>query len=150
MAHKYLNKIGVKSTEPCVFNTDGREKNKRQKRFDKERKIYGFDSRETWSMDYTLATWLYEHLSWYLHNAPINMEFHKIEVPLMPERDENGNWKESPEKTVTQKKAIKMVLKHLKYYIKNEDLWTDNGIVAEKHLDLALDITRRLIRLLWW
>ncbi|MBQ1475222.1 MAG: hypothetical protein IIZ32_07975 [Ruminococcus sp.] len=60
--HKYLNELGISSTEGCIFNTREIESKKSQKRFDKERELHSFDSRETYSLDYTLATWLYEHL----------------------------------------------------------------------------------------
>ena len=67
--HEYLNALGIASDEPCIFNTIQKEEpapNGRQDRFDEERRRFGFDSRETWSLRDTMAGWVYSHLMMFL------------------------------------------------------------------------------------
>ena len=51
---------------------------KRQKEWKKQRKKYGFDERETWSLDFSFHLWLYERLKMYKKIAPIDMTYHKF------------------------------------------------------------------------
>lgn len=150
MSHKYLNAIGVKSNEPCVFNTldidNGKE---RQKRFDKERETYGFDSRETWSMDYTLATWLYEHLAWYRDNAPIDMTFYKFEVPAWNNKKSRPCKKKT--QTLTQAECVDTMLKNLQFYIQHSDSADNDKVVeAQNRMKYALQILSESIYVMWW
>ena len=62
MSHKYLNDIGVKD-ESLPWNWQ--EDDKRQAQWKKERTEYGFDQRDTWSLDYTLSLLVYERLKMY-------------------------------------------------------------------------------------
>ena len=54
MGHKYLKELGI-SDDMCVPNTDYKDTEGRDERFKKQRKKFGFDERETWAMDFTLA-----------------------------------------------------------------------------------------------
>lgn len=80
MISKYLKNLGLKKEDlPQGWGTDSDDK--RQKKWKKEREEYGFDNRETWSLDYTFKLWLYERLSMYNEVAPnvIDTSFHKYE-----------------------------------------------------------------------
>ena len=62
MLGKYLKDLGIlEDNTPQGWNKD----DSRQERWIKEREIYGFDEKETWSMDFTFKLWLYERLSMY-------------------------------------------------------------------------------------
>ena len=62
MLGKYLKDLGIlEDNTPQGWNKD----DSRQERWCKEREIYGFDEKETWSMDFTFKLWLYERLSMY-------------------------------------------------------------------------------------
>ncbi len=66
MNRKYLDDIGVpQDGRPDTWNKD----DKRQEQWAKEREIYGFDERETWSLDYSFYLWLYERLKMYLEKG---------------------------------------------------------------------------------
>lgn len=76
MLGKYLKDLGIKETDtPQGWNPD----DSRQEKWKQEREIYGFDSRETWSLDYTFRLWLYERLSMYNEINCIDTSFHKFE-----------------------------------------------------------------------
>lgn len=78
MLSKYLRDLGIKEEDTpqgwCIND-------QRQEKWQKERDEHGFDSKETWSLDYTFRLWLYERLSMYNEVAPkvIDTTFHKYE-----------------------------------------------------------------------
>ena len=156
MSHKYLKEINFdfNSDKTCIPNTDKIEK-KRQKRFNKQRKKYGFDERETWAMDFTLACWLYERIRWYQDFAPIDTTFHKIEIPIVTKIKKDGTLK-TKKKLVTQKKAMKEILAHTKFFLENQYGYTptDYDPALEKeayaHFEIALKILQKLIYVMWW
>ena len=76
MLGKYLKDIGIlEDNTPQGWNRD----DSRQEQWTKEREIYGFDEKETWSMDFTFKLWLYERLSMYNEVNCIDTFFHKYE-----------------------------------------------------------------------
>ena len=76
MLGKYLKDLCIKEDNtPQGWNKD----DSRQERWIKEREIYGFDEKETWSMDFTFKLWLYERLSMYNEVNGIDTSFHKYE-----------------------------------------------------------------------
>lgn len=61
MEHKYIDdlvKDGLSEGYPYYKEVD----DPRQKEWDEETEKFGFDSSQTWSLDYTMATLLYERL----------------------------------------------------------------------------------------
>lgn len=66
MARKYLNDLGVDDTTMNLGPKD-----KRWRRWNQQKRIYGFPDYETYQMDYTFYCWLYEHLMMYLEVAKI-------------------------------------------------------------------------------
>ena len=82
--HKYLNQIGISSKEPCIFNTSEFEPSK-TKKYKQERQKYGFDSRETWCLSYTMISWIYSHIQYMKEEAGkvINWKYHKLNIPVL-------------------------------------------------------------------
>lgn len=72
--HYYLDKINIK---PFFFDN---YKDRRKKQWKKERKKYGFDERETWSLNFTMIVLLYERLMMYNEVNCINTDFYKITI----------------------------------------------------------------------
>lgn len=101
MAHKYLDDIGITNT-PWNWRKEDSFK------WRHERQVYGFDSRECWSLDHTFYLWLYEHLMKYLEDAEkvVDLTWTKAEY--------NG-------KTYTQRELIDKMLKRLNAYF-NDDI----------------------------
>ena len=100
MGRKYLDDIGEDYS--WVWEPEGSE---RDELFEKEREIYGFDSRETWSLDHVFYMWLYERLKMYKEYAGeiVNLDFHKFVYK---------------EKEYTQRELINMMIQRLEYYFK--------------------------------
>ena len=84
--HKYLNQIGISSKETCIFNASEFEPRK-MKKYRKERQKYGFDSRETWCLSYTLISWVYSHIRYMKEEAGkvIDWKHHKFSIPVLTE-----------------------------------------------------------------
>jgi len=74
---KYLSDLGLKKS--IIPQHWGAKNDKRQEHWDKEKEIYGFDQRETWSLNSSFNIWLFERLSMYNEVNCINTSFHEIE-----------------------------------------------------------------------
>ena len=70
---KYLEEIGINNF-PEKWESDTR-----QKEWDEQRHIYGFDERDTWSLDYSFYLWLYERTKMFLEVASIDLNCHKFD-----------------------------------------------------------------------
>lgn len=76
MARRYLENLGIKfeDTPQGLNSTDNR-----QETWKKQRELYGFDERETWSMDYSFKLWLYERLRMFDEVNNIDTSHHTFE-----------------------------------------------------------------------
>lgn len=111
----------------CIFNADS---NTRDKEFLKR---HSFRVEETWAMDFTFATWLYEHLVGYVEAASsiVDLEYHEFKY--------EG-------KTYKQLELINLCLDKLKEYLVNDDLW----VSSEEPLLEAARIWVVLLPAMWW
>lgn len=100
--HKYLDDIGVNYS--WIW---GIENSDRDKRFEEQQKIYGFDERETWDLDGTFYMWLYERLKMYVEigGQVVDLNYHKFTF--------KG-------KEYTQLELINMIFERLEYYFKED------------------------------
>lgn len=164
--HYYLNKLGIKSDDPCIFNTGNRQYS--QKRYKKERLKHGFDSRELWSMEYTSACWLYEHIKLYKKIAGkiVDLNFHTFEIPVfyeIPEDELEYNNINLPKKclqlqieTRTQLEAINLIIQYLEFYLKDDDTEEDldkinkNEQMSYEYLQGAFRIYAVILPSMWW
>ena len=71
---KYLNDLGLQG---CCL---GQKKYKRQEQWKKERKKYGFDERDTWSLNGTMMDLLYERVKMFDEFNIVNTDFHTIKI----------------------------------------------------------------------
>lgn len=58
---KYLEGLVKLKDTPWGWNPD----DQRQEKWKQQREEYGFDERETWSLDYTFRLWFYQRLKMY-------------------------------------------------------------------------------------
>lgn len=160
--HKYLNQLGIKSDSPCIFNTE-EDDEQRNEFFFEERRKHHFDSRETWNLDYTSATWLYEHLQVYKEYAIkiIDLNYPTFDIPILyeiPHNElkyiENTSFPESYFGTCIVKKtlieAIDIIIKYLENYLVNYDAYGDEEYKAYEYLKCAFQIYAIIITSLWW
>ena len=141
--HKYLNAIGISSTDSCVFNSCD-SKDSRQKQFKKERKKHSFDSRETWSLDYTLATWLYEHLMVFKDIASEEIAQCKFEIEKIKISDDGDI--SSKTVTVDGLQAVELACEYLQESLTCS--FTDSRRIDYEQAALA--IVSELLPVLWW
>ena len=75
MGHLYLEELETYSGDYWGLKNDPRETEWAQ-----ERKIYGFDNTETWSLDTSFYLWLYEHLRMFqdIGGQTVNLHYHKF------------------------------------------------------------------------
>lgn len=70
--YKYLNDLGIKPQNQFTnFAKD-------EKRFKKERRIYGFDRRETYDIQYMFVEWLYQRLKMLKELTIVDMTQYKV------------------------------------------------------------------------
>lgn len=103
--NKYLDDLGLKINE---YGTNFTVKNdNRESKWKEERKLYGFDSRETWNLNDTFIEWLYSRLMMYKEQASniIDMSFYTY--------DFNG-------KTYDLGEAIDYIIENCKVYLTSD------------------------------
>ena len=144
MAHMYLEQIGIESDDPCVPNTDQVDE-KRNDRFKEQRETLGFDERETWSIDFTLAAWVYERFMWYLENAPIDTTFYQVEATYA-EMSDDGTYHQV-RRTVSQKEAIELVCEYMRHYLRHQ---YDDVAQTNAQYEAAFVTMSQLMPLMWW
>lgn len=130
MKHKYLLDAGVIEKDmPWNWNPeDGR-----QPFWEKQREEYGFDERETWSLDYTFRLWFYERLKMYNEINGIDTSYHKIEY--------KG-------KEYTQQECMDFILNAFEKTFKINGWEFKKEIVEE--VQTAYDLIAKIMHLLWW
>ena len=131
MGRKYLDDIGEDYS--WVWKPEGSE---RDETFEKEREIYGFDSRETWSLDHVFYMWLYERLKMYKEYAGeiVDLNFHKFVYK---------------EKEYTQLELINMMIERLESYFKKEDLFVSSEEEYEPIKEIG-EIWALVLPAMWW
>lgn len=135
--HKYFEDIGETpwghSLDICVD-----EKGVRQKKWAEQRKIYGFDERETWSLNYCFYVWLYERLCMYLEKASpiIDLDYYKFTY--------KGE-------TLTQREWILRLQEYLKDYLKEPDpIGLEKNHALKKKLKDIGNIWNMILPCMWW
>lgn len=130
--NKYLDDLNIQINKYGTnFMPDTDERNEIWR---KQKKEYGFDSRECWNLDQTFIEWLYSHLMMYLEDATgvIDLNYHKFEF--------DG-------KTYTQKEAIEFILERLRNSL--IDIYDDKN---EAYLGVydAVRMWAEIFRTCWW
>ena len=131
MGRKYLDDIGEDYS--WVWKPEGSE---RDERFEKEREIYGFDSRETWSLDHVFYMWLYERLKMFVEigGQVVDLNYNKF--------DFKG-------KEYTQLELINMMIERLESYFKKEDLFVSSEEEYEPIKEIG-EIWALVLPAMWW
>lgn len=155
MAHKYLNEIGIPSTDICIPNTeniptiDNTDEIDIQKveRYEEERAIYGFDSRETWAIDYTFAAWLYEHLMLYKDIACVDLNYYKVNISTVTPNDRYN--RTTIHTTIAE--AIDIMCDYCKYFLQHYDSENEDILsLAYERIKCTIDIFQTTLYYLGW
>lgn len=131
---KYMDKLGIDISKYGTNFCGATDK--RYKKWKKEQKKYGFDSRETWNMDRMLVEWIYTRFKMYLKESKnaIDLNYHKF--PYVT--------KKGKKKEISQKKAIKKVLKCCEEYFKAD------FIDAQFFQKNIWDLIGEMMPAMWW
>lgn len=133
MGHKYLKDIGV-----CIENTPygfGGDKDPRNKDWEQEKEIYGFDNRETWCMDVAFYCWLYERLMMFNEVNIINTNFHTIDIN---------------DRKLTLQQCIDEMIEGCKVFLTTDDYYYSATDEERKKVDNVLVIWKECISYMWW
>lgn len=167
--HKYLNDIGIPSTNISVPHTTNYYK-ENQLRFIIERDTFGFDSREIWNLDSTSAMWLYSHLKMYLAIADKHINLfekgaHEYTIPVLKPLPKDKlvcrpgwNYPEDfyyeTNKNMYVGDAICYVIAYLETYLKtthsHKCTTTEQDIKVSRILTQAFKIYSIIINSIWW
>lgn len=128
MKRKYLDDINVKN-RPDKWGKDDKRKDK----WKEQRKTYGFDERETWSLDLTFHLWLYERLKMYLDVTVVDLDYHKFTYK---------------EKEYTQREMIDGILKRLEFSFSKD--YNDCDDKQWNYVREADEMWTLIIPAMWW
>lgn len=129
MGHKYLEEL--ENEHSMNDYTD----DERAGQWAAEREIYGFDSRETWSLDWYFYRWLYEHLRMYQDSASeiVDLHYHKF------------NFKGH---IFYQNELIEMMLERIRFACSEEyDEWNENDAAYVREIG---EIWAIVLPAMWW
>lgn len=132
MNRKYLDEIGITDRPDTWFIND---EDPRKEQWKLEQETYGFDQRETWSLDFSFYLWLYERLKMFkeVANKVVNLEFHKFEYEY---------------KTYTQLELIDLLIKKLEFRLSSD--YDDSNELHTKYSDDIAEIWKIILPAMWW
>lgn len=128
MNHKYIEEIMNIEESPYGWSKN----TGRDEMWEDQRREYGFDERETWSLDTTFIYWLYERLRMFNEVNCINTELHTFEI--------NG-------KKLTQQECIDIMIDKCKDYITHQGVGDNYSYNLKNEI---LDIWKECIHAMWW
>jgi hypothetical protein len=133
MARKYIDELGIERKDTPQGWNRGDE---RQKHWAEQRKEYGFDSRETWALDYSLCLWLYERLKMY----------DEVNCILTTDPDRTFKYKGG---CLTLQQCIDRMLLGLRYHLTLDD-HSDEWRQHQEEIFDVFPILALCWRALWW
>lgn len=116
----YIDELGIET--PQQFSTNGKSNLRK-----KERMTYGFDARETYSLDSTMDMLLYERLKMYLKvtDEIINLTFHKFKYKnKIKTQEEMINILIDKLKVSLQKDMYELTPSELEYISDRWEIWS--------------------------
>lgn len=136
--NKYLEDLGI-APEECGTNFCNKN-DKDWKKWKKQRRKYGFDVRETYSLDGIFYEWLYSRLTMYVEVASnvVDLEYHSFEyIPTG----------ESEPKTITELEAINIIKDEAKRMILQDNLDYINYKPFDENIMILFC---KILPALWW
>lgn len=132
--NKFLSDLGIPIERYGTNFTS--KKDKRKKKWKKERKKYGFDSRETWNLQTITVEWIYSRLKMYDKVNCVDTTYHKF------------IWNE---KEITLQDAINLIIESAKEYLLVEvtDDLQESSQKLEEFCNL-MPLFGMILPYLWW
>lgn len=134
--NKYLDDIGIPIDE---YGTNFKYDKRSDELYKAQRNLYGFDERETWSLDNLFGQWLYSHLMMYLEKANefVNLDYHMF------------NFKG---KEYTQREAIEFIIEKVKVRLITDEYeieLNEYNRILEEYQD-AIRLWAEILPAMWW
>lgn len=122
MKHKYLRELFPDGKLPFLYD---------------EEDYHDFDERDTYSMDYTLAAWLYECLRYFQERASkvINLDFHKFDID---------------NETLTQSQCIERMIEDCKVILLNDKAFSSEFDKVDAAKDDLFKVLSKVYWAMWW
>lgn len=140
MGHKYLKDAGFSK---YAWGDTLPKNDHRRPQWKQERKVYGFDERETWSLKDDSLYWLYEHIKMYQEISCIDLEYWQFDI--------NGT-------EMTQGQVLNKILEDIELYFNVNDsfikkygddiiLWCNNQPKLAKEI---WELWGIIFPAMWW
>lgn len=121
MGHKYLQRLfKEKKNFPYPYNLEDSN---------------DFDARETYSFNYTMIAWLYEHLKYFQEKASKVFDFHTFAID---------------EETLTQMECIDRMVKNCEIYLKFGDKIFGLSKNEEEEIKNAINDLFKVLSIVFW
>lgn len=121
MGHKYLQRLfKEKKNFPYPYNLEDSN---------------DFDARETYSFNYTMIAWLYEHLKYFQEKASKVFDFHTFAID---------------EETLTQMECIDRMVKDCEIYLKFGDKIFGLSKNEEEEIKNAINDLFKVLSIVFW
>ena len=125
---KYLDDLNIPITDYgtnfCNQNTDNRARKWRR-----QRTKYGFDERETWSIDELFVEWIYTRFKMFKEISCVDLTFYKFHYI---------------DKEITQEEAIDIILASCEDYLKTS--FTERKFLSDEVCTLIF----KVMPAMWW
>lgn len=155
--------------ETTLFNTKVKDRVGRQELFKSQRQTYGFDERETWSLEQTSVLWIYAHLKRYLDWACVELyneevcHMYNVEIVSKDQSDnylydwidietKSGvNYRELRLQTyheeLSEGKIIELICEYLEQYMQADCIDNRLELALAQH---AIKLYADILPSLWW
>ena len=132
--NKFLEDIGLTKYQYGAYKTH--KNDPRKKKWKKQRKKYGFDSRECWDLDDRYVEWMYSHLLMYYKETKgiINLDVYITTY--------NGV-------DYTKREAIEFMINSFKDYLLTRDDFSADAKI-EDNLKTAMHLWAEVFYCMWW
>ena len=133
--NQYLEELGL---EPNNYGVNFTQKgDQRREVWEEQKKLYGFDERETWNLNNIFVEWLYCHCKMYLDKAGniINLDYYKFEFEGIE---------------YTQREAIEYIIEKCKPYLTTKFEYSEDEDAAIKGVQKAINLWSMVFPAMWW
>ena len=131
MEHAYLEELENPYRIMSVFNTY----DNRQERWKKQQEIYGFDDSDTWCLQASFYSWLYERLRMFVEigGKTVDLTYHKFGF-------KGGSY--------TQLEMIEMILERIRFYFSDE--YDDFNADQMRYVEEIGELWAIILPAMWW
>ena len=131
MEHKYLDEL----ENPYIIQSQFNPYDKRQERWKAQQALFGFDDSETWCLQASFYSWLYERLRMFVvvGGEVVDLNYHTFGF--------KG-------KSYTQLEMIEMILERIRFYFSDE--YDDFNVDQMRYVEEIGELWAIILPAMWW